>query len=402
MPEIEQLRGQINGTIEAQGSLGKPSFTGQLDLAQGRLDLRDYGISLNPLTAKLSGKADGNLNVDLSATSDGGSLRFLGQTNADLTNPSLSATIKGERFLAARTDEATVYISPDLKLNVQNQRVELTGELGIPEAKLQPGEPQDEVQTVSGDQVLISDAPATPKEPLWQLMARLRLVLGDKVSFQGMGVQTRLTGKLDIREDPNKPTTANGEIRLIDGAYEIYGQKLDIDTGRLIFANAPITQPAIDLKASREPRPKILVGVRVRGLLDAPTVKLFSTPAMRQAEQLSYLILGRPLEGNEGNPSLASAALALGLSRGDKYIKGLTDTLNVDEIGIETTPGESSEKASLVVGKYLSPRLYVSYGAGLFEPLHKLRMRYRISEHWTLTGESGTAQGADILYTIER
>lgn len=402
VPEIDQLRGQVKGSIKARGSLGKPSLTGQLKLDQGRLDLRDYGISLNPLTAKLSGKADGSLHVDLSATSDGGKLHILGKTNTDFANPSLDATIQGERFLAARTDEATVYISPDLKLKVQNQQVELTGELGIPEAQLKPGQPQAEVQTVSDDQILISNTPEVVKEPLWQIMARLRLVLGDKVSFLGMGVQTQLTGKLDIREDPNKPTTANGEIRLIDGAYEVYGQKLDIDTGRLIFANAPITQPAIDLKASREPRPKILVGVRVRGLLDAPTVKLFSTPAMRQAEQLSYLVLGRPLEGNEGDPTLASAALALGLNQGDKYIKGLSDSLNVDEIGIETTPGESAETASLVVGKYLSPRLYVSYGAGLFEPLHKLRMRYRISEHWTLTGESGTAQGADILYTIER
>lgn len=401
-PEIEKLRGKIKGDIQASGTLGQPIFGGRLALEDGHLDLRDYGISLSPLTATVTGQSDGRLDLQMQATSGGGTLQAKGQARTNLQETSLSMNIKGERFLASRTDEATLYISPDLDLKIQDKNVELGGELRIPEAHLKPGQQQATAQAISTDQILITDDQTKPRDPLWNLIAKLRLILGDKVFFKGVGVETRLEGQLDIRENPGKRTVANGEIRLIDGAYEVYGQKLDIDSGRLIFANAPVTEPALDIKASRIPRVDIKVGVRVRGMLDAPVVTLFSTPSMRQAEQLSYLVLGRPLEGNEGNPSLAGAALAMGLKRGDNFIRGLGDTFNVDEIGIETTPGESSAQASLVVGKYLSPRLYVSYGAGLFEPLHKLRMRYRMTEHWTLVGESGTAQGADILYTIER
>ncbi len=401
-PEIEQLKGHLAGEIQASGSLGKPLFGGRMALDKGRLELRDYGIALSPLTASITAAPNGLLDLNMQAVSGGGELRAQGQIKPDFKQPALNMTVKGQRFLASRTDEATLYVSPDLKLSLLGQQLELTGQLDIPEALLQPGTQRSSVQGVSADQVMVTDQQVAAREPRWKLLARIRLILGDKVRFSGLGIETRLTGQLDIRENPGRPTTANGEIRLIDGAYEVYGQKLDIDTGRLIFANAPVTEPALDLQASRVPRPQIKVGVKVRGLLDAPTVTLFSNPSMRQAEQLSYLILGRPLEGNEGNPTLASAALALGLKRGDKYIKGLSETFNVDEIGIETTPGQSAEQASLVVGKYLSPRLYVSYGAGLFETLHKLRMRYRLSERWTLVGESGTTQGADILYTIER
>jgi len=55
-----------------------------------------------------------------------------------------------------------------------------------------------------------------------------------------------------------------------------------------------------------------------------------------------------------------------------------------------------------VVGRYLSPRLYVSYGVGLVEAFNTLTLRYKISSQWQIKAESGEYQGADILYTIER
>ncbi|MDH3387670.1 MAG: translocation/assembly module TamB domain-containing protein, partial [Gammaproteobacteria bacterium] len=60
------------------------------------------------------------------------------------------------------------------------------------------------------------------------------------------------------------------------------------------------------------------------------------------------------------------------------------------------------DQASLVVGRYLSPRLYVSYGVGLIESINTLNLRYQITEKWQLEAESGEHQGADFLYTIER
>ena len=60
------------------------------------------------------------------------------------------------------------------------------------------------------------------------------------------------------------------------------------------------------------------------------------------------------------------------------------------------------ENASFVVGKYLSPKLYVSYGLGLFDPITTLRVKYDISRHWKLVSESSSeASGGDVIYTIE-
>ncbi len=73
-------------------------------------------------------------------------------------------------------------------------------------------------------------------------------------------------------------------------------------------------------------------------------------------------------------------------------------------VGIEDVSNESdlSNETSLVLGKYLSPRLYVSYGISLAEAINTLKLRYTIGDHWTLKTESGREQSADIVYTIQR
>ena len=50
---------------------------------------------------------------------------------------------------------------------------------------------------------------------------------------------------------------------------------------------------------------------------------------------------------------------------------------------------------------YLSPSLYVSYGIGLFDPISTLRLRYLLSERWTLQAETGAETGADVVFKVE-
>ena len=116
----------------------------------------------------------------------------------------------------------------------------------------------------------------------------------------------------------------------------------------------------------------MIAGIHVTGRLQQPRVELFSIPALGQTEALSYLLTGRPLESatsDEGN-MMAGAALALGLSGGDRIARSIGDRFGFDEVRIES--GGEGDQASLVVGRYLSPRLYVGYGVGLVESINTL------------------------------
>ncbi|MDH5573738.1 MAG: translocation/assembly module TamB domain-containing protein, partial [Gammaproteobacteria bacterium] len=146
----------------------------------------------------------------------------------------------------------------------------------------------------------------------------------------------------------------------------------------------------------------ITAGINVRGSVNKPQLEIFSVPAMSQTDALAYLVLGRPLENasNEEGAMMAKATLALGISGGDNIVRSLSDRFGLDEMHVESS--ENSEQASLVMGRYLTPKLYISYGVGLIESFNTFTVRYQISDHWQLKSESGEAQGADILYTIER
>ena len=73
------------------------------------------------------------------------------------------------------------------------------------------------------------------------------------------------------------------------------------------------------------------------------------------------------------------------------------------KVGLDDVSVESglNNDTSLVLGRYLSPRLYVSYGISIAEAINTIKMRYTIGDHWTIKTEAGTARSADLVYTIE-
>ena len=106
---------------------------------------------------------------------------------------------------------------------------------------------------VSDDQVLVGVV-VPVKEPPLKVFVDLKLVLGNKVQIEGFGLKTRIEGGVNVTQRPGFEAMGRGELRLIDGRYQAYGQDLSIETGRLIFSGGPVTTPAIDLYATRQPR----------------------------------------------------------------------------------------------------------------------------------------------------
>jgi translocation and assembly module TamB len=146
---------------------------------------------------------------------------------------------------------------------------------------------------------------------------------------------------------------------------------------------------------------EIVAGVNVRGTLHAPRLALFSEPPMDQAQVLAYLLTGHALSTTGTSRADASMLLqaAGGLAGGDAITERLRTTLGLEAVDIRS--GKTPTDTALVLGKYLSPRLYVSYGLGLFDRTSTLHLRYKLGAHWTLETESGTGVGTDLLYTIE-
>jgi translocation and assembly module TamB len=56
----------------------------------------------------------------------------------------------------------------------------------------------------------------------------------------------------------------------------------------------------------------------------------------------------------------------------------------------------------VTIGKYLSPKLYLSFGQSLFANASEARLRYSISKKWELESKvAGERSGVDLYYKIE-
>ncbi len=192
-------------------------------------------------------------------------------------------------------------------------------------------------------------------------------------------------------------------MTLVDGTFIAQGQRLTIERGRLTFTG-PLDDPIVDVRAVREIETfdgTVVAGIHVRGRAQNLTSTIYSVPAMSEADALSYLVIGRPLnqatqtEGGE----LSGAAVALGLRQATRITDQIGQALGLDELAIA---GDGGDSTALVAGKQINSRLYARYAYGVFSRLGTLMLRYRMSRSLTLEAGAGENQSIDVLYSIEQ
>lgn len=396
-PAFGNLKGQLDINIQLAGSVKQPQIAGKASLQQGQVAIVDAGIVLEQIQANVEGDLN-QVNFDLQARSGQGNLTGQGQFSLKDGSWQLETELKGKQLQVMNTPEALVIAEPDLIINVTPKKTLVKGKIHIPEAQLEPTRfnssvsPSRDVVVVTEDKTVKGSAAVTEID--------ITVSLGDKVQLQAMGFQGRLNGDLRVFGKTSDILLANGEIKIMDGTYLAYGQLLHIDQGRIRFAGGAVDNPELDIKAVRKGK-DVKAGLHIQGFASAPQVNLFSDPDMSQDNILSYIILGKPLEQASATDAalLASAATGMGLQNGAMIGDQIASTFGLDEF---TISGDSAENAALQVGKYLSPKLYLSYGIGVFESVSTVELRYQLSKIWALKAESGIESGIDLLYTYER
>ena len=108
-------------------------------------------------------------------------------------------------------------------------------------------------------------------------------------------------------------------------------------------------------------------------------------------------------ENSEGQ-QLQRALLAARLAGGELLVDQTGIYSYIDEVSLETD--NATEQTSLVVGKYLSPKLYVRYVTGVVESSNIVEVHYKLKRYLRVQTETGyrgskSIAGADIYYSIE-
>ncbi len=395
--EVDRADGTLAGLMQLSGTAGAPRFAGDLHLLGGELDFYQLNLALRALQVDMQMDND-----QLAFTAQGNAGEGLLNASGDLAwrEAKLRGTLqlKGNKLLVADLPEYRVLASPDLRFDINDRNINVKGEVVIPEARLQPKEVVGAVQT-SADAHFKTDE-VFERNSGWNINSEVSIRLGDAVQFDGLGLQGRLTGAVATRLRTGDVAEGSGELGTNGGSYEIYGQKLDIKRGRLIYDNTPLGDPGLDIQAERKIN-TTTVGVNVRGLLRSPRLQFYSSPSMSQTQIVSYLLIGKPLDELQTGEAttVRSASSTLALQGGGYLASQLGRRIGLEQVGVET---DANNQSALVLGKFLSPRLFVSYGISLTEAINTVKLRYTLSDRWTIKTEAGAAKSADIEFKVER
>jgi autotransporter translocation and assembly factor TamB len=398
---VDSAAGRMTLDAELQGTLANANFVGRMEVRDAALRLPTLGVLYEDIAFTANGSREGQIAVDGRVRSGEGQITLEGVTPVLPTNERPGRIlIRGSDFLVANNTEVRAIFSPAFDVTLAGDSLTVRGSVDIPVARIHLSE-IPVVAIAPSDDIILTDPGARGRRER-PVVASVRIVLGDSVTFRGFNFDAKLGGAVLVSTAPDQLTRASGQIVIIEGQYKAYGQDLAVENGVIRFAGGPVDNPTLSIRAIRYATDSTIAGIAMAGSLKAPQVTLFSTPPMSQSQVMSYLITGHPVGqggGSSGN-FLNKALGALGLQGGNVLTGALGKEVGLSEATIETE-GDLAE-ASLKIGRYLSPNLYVSYGIGLFDPVSTLRLRYILSRRWTLQAETGEETGADVLLKVQR
>lgn len=284
---------------------------------------------------------------------------------------------------------------------LQKNRLSITGDIRTDAGLIM--QPPEGGPTLSDDIVLINTHPQQRPQKL-PLHLDMTLNLGKKFYIRASGLEGRLTGQLQIRNDDNQQLKLTGTIATQDAAYKAYGQDLTVKRGIVSF-QGPLDDPSLNVLAVREGL-AVEAGVEIAGSVRHPHVKLVSTPDVSDTEKLSWIVLGRKPDAGGLDTSILLSAVGsiLGGQQSSGGITGqITKTLGVDEIAFkQASPGSSLTGQIGVIGKRISSRAYLSYERDLAAmTIGITKLTYNLTPKITVVTQAGQDSAIDLFYTVQ-
>ncbi|GJE40363.1 translocation/assembly module TamB domain-containing protein [Methylobacterium persicinum] len=207
------------------------------------------------------------------------------------------------------------------------------------------------------------------------------------IFVRGRGIDAELGGSLRITGSSRDPR-ANGDFSMRRGRFDLVGQRLDFDRGRLTFAGN-IATPELDFSAQTKAG-DVTARVAVSGPADAPQFALTSDPSLPQDEILSRLLFKKAAGGLSAFQALQLAqavAQLSGGSAGPDVFEQARKGLGLDSLDVST--GASGGPA-LGASRYISDRVSIGVKAGAKPADTAVGVDFDVTRRIKLKGEAGS------------
>lgn len=387
------ISGTLSGDLTIGKNWGDPQPGGYLEWRNGAFLAPFLGKPYKPVTARLELAPPLLLLQNLRATGGEGQLNGEGSWRFTLDRGHLSfqemqLRLKADHFTAAESPELTLVLDGTLTLTDQLTRPKLNGALRVERARIDLAAFTETPSTLfQADLPLLLVARGDTSRqsydrkallPAWlpvveRSRGSIKLEIPRNTWLRTPEMNIEISGDLDLAKE-GEDFGLFGAIQIVRGNYDLFSRRFDIEEGTLTFAGGD-NLPEMSLKAEHvfrsQDKIKHTLGFTATGELRKPTFAFTLDEAtITESDAVSYLAFGRSfgdLTHGEKNDLVqnqlqmsgdAFKQLLAGQIAGE-VTRSLQQKLDLDVI--EFRGDQNWRQSTVVVGKYLTNDLYLSY-----------------------------------------
>jgi translocation and assembly module TamB len=367
-PFIDSDGGRLAANLSVSGTLSSPSVEGEVTLRDATFRYRPFGTTLSDL--QIDAVILANNQVDLEGRFKAGEGTGTVVTSAAYEAgdiPDLEFEITGSNLLLIDDPEIRVIGDPDIRISIHDRALQLDGKIRIPEADVTPSVlPQapisesDDVTIVAGDSP--DDGRTAGDEQKFRINGSLEVEFGDNVNVDLDIATANLGGSVVFEWRDEFMPTATGTF-MVDGTIAAVGQVLTVHEGAISFPGVPADNPHLNIAAERVIFGNTQVktaGILLTGTAKKPIVEAYTYPLTTEERALALLATGSDFDYEQG-------------------------------VG------------ALDFGVYIAPRIYLSYGIGVFDRDNIISARYDLKRGFGVRASSGRREsGIDVSYRVDK
>lgn len=395
-----KIDGELIMSVAGNGTIQAPDLSGNISAKNLLFTLPTEGVALSDGTLKASFEHDKLLIKQATWKGGEGYLKASGLMMLAKSKPIIDLDWTADQFTAISRADRLLILSGSGKTILAEELLTISGDFTVNKGLIELA--NEDAPTLGDDVVIVGQTESSlelkQESTLKLLLNGLKINLSDAFKLRGRGLDAELTGAITLNGLTEYHPHTEGSIQVKKGTYMAYGQVLTIERGILNFSGT-VDNPGLNIRAMRNSTP-INAGVEITGSAFLPVTKLVSEPNVTDSEKLSWLVLGHGMDQTtKSDYGILSLAAGVILSQGQSVPlqTQIARAAGLDELSFS---GGNATSASLVFGKQLSSKLYLSYVKSISGLLDVARLTFNITKRWSLRAEAGTESAVDVLYTF--
>ena len=439
--------GFIEGDINLSGTTEAPVPEGNISLRDASAKMTEYGIDYSEIRLNLNFLRDKVELNDLLVRSPDGSLNGKGQVNfvSDFYKGDISTSeieLNFNRFQPFNHRQFNMQMNGTATFGGEKGEVVYGGNITIPRSEIYipavmrmlgklyiPELPKPllveelERMELAGDSLLPAEHTPLVTDTVRpdyfdNLKGSLRVIIPRNTWIKNDDLYIELSGDVELRKN-NEYFELFGSVDVVRGQYDLLGKTFMVDEGSIVFQGGEEMMPRMNIKASysfrNAQRVEQNLAVQVSGTAQSPEVNFqLDGSDISEGDALSYILFGKSMNeltideqdnmAGAGGGSLAGRAAASILT--SQLTNFLGEKLAVDYIEVKSDGG--FDNATVVVGKYITNDLFVSYEQRFGETHEKDITKYEVKLEYELfrflffeLNNSSRSSGFDVILKFD-